>query len=144
MRFVATLLFLLPFSAISVQATASDTPNWLIGKWKSNEEKTLEDLKKHPEINEEAKKLFTNNFFGRLVIIYRKKSTAWYFIDEKPEKLEFINYQTVLTENNSVTFKFFNKTLGKDTGRTIYREGNCYYALTEKWNFKEYFCRYEK
>jgi len=101
-------------------------------------------MRKHPEVTEKAKKLFTNHFFGRLVIIYKNGEAAWYLMGEKPTELEFINFQTVLSNDNSVSFKFFDKTLGENTGSTIYRDGDCYYMFTSKWKFKEYFCRYKR
>ena len=144
MRFFATPLILLILSAVSIPVTASSVPKWLAGTWKSNEEKTLEDMRKHPEITEKAKKLFTNHFFGRLVIIYKNEEAAWYLIGDNPEKLEFIRYQAFPSGNNSVTFKFFDKTFGEKAGSTIYRDGDCYYMFTSKWKFKEYFCRYKR
>ena len=113
-----------------------------MGTWKSNEELTLNEMKNIPDLTENAKKVFTNKFFGRLVHIYRKKDSATFFIENRPEKLEFMAYEKIDIKERSVTFTSYDEMLKTETSNTLYLEGKCFYVLTSKWQFKEYFCPY--
>lgn len=60
-------------------ARAEGPPNCFLGRWKSDEALTLEDMRKHPELSSKAKTLFENNFFGKLIAIFGPRSYGSYF-----------------------------------------------------------------
>jgi hypothetical protein len=122
-------------------ASAQPMPESFLGRWQSNEALTLADMRKHPEVSEKARAVFEAKFFGRLVQVIRERDFATYWVDEKPAQLAFQTYVSVtINARDSVTvvvrdeFNEFNK-------RTLYLEGQCFYALVTKWRFREYFCR---
>ena len=93
----------------------------------------------YPEVSQKARKIIENNFFGRLVQIFRKSDSTSYFIDEEPERLKYEAYEKVSVKGDTITLVDFNDTLGM-MEHTIYRDGRCFYMLVSRWDFKEYFC----
>jgi len=115
-------------------------PDAFIGKWKSDEALTLQDMNKY-NVTDKARKVLEQGMFGRLVVIFRKGEGASYFEDEETPVFE--PYEIVEVGDNSVTIKYYVDVLKDYMERTWYVEDNLLYTRTSKWNFKEYFRRVE-
>lgn len=79
-------LLLLAALFFSRSALAVDVPNCFVGRWKSDEALTLEDMRKHPEVTEKALLLFEKNFFGRLVLVFGPRYAGGYLEGEQSRK----------------------------------------------------------
>ena len=132
-------LLILLLLALPVAGKSAEVPDWLIGTWQSNEKLTLADMNRHPEVSQKARKFFENKFFGRDVQIFRKNDSTSYFVDDKPAHLKYEAYEKISVNGDTIKIVDFNNILGK-MEHTIYREGQCFYVLVSKWEFKEYFC----
>lgn len=114
----------------------------LIGKWKSNEKLTLESMNSVEGITPKARELFENDLFGHLVIEY--KENEYRAINEKDNyDSGFIPYEVLEVTDRYIRIKEWCDILKEYEESTLYLDGDCYYIITSKFNFKEYFCRYE-
>ncbi|MBI1423277.1 MAG: hypothetical protein GC149_07415 [Gammaproteobacteria bacterium] len=110
MRKIYTIIFILFFT----QAYAGGNP--IIGKWKSDKDKTSELIKNSKELNSKAKKVLLENFqFGELVLeISQNKITSYY----KGEK-SISEYKTLNVNSNAVTIEEYDDYLKKKVSKTI-------------------------
>ncbi|MES2632265.1 MAG: hypothetical protein V4669_04795 [Pseudomonadota bacterium] len=115
----------------------ADVPSCLVGLWKSDEELTLADMRKHPDVSERAKALFENKFFGRLVLVFGTRYIGSYFPGEPQEQTKFEPVRVVDTGPNWVKVKY--NLLGND----VFQHWGCdkgkIYSVVSKWEFREYF-----
>lgn len=126
---------------VSTSAThAEDVPTY-VGVWQSNELKTLESMNSVKGIPEKTRLFLRMDFFGRLVNVVQEDSFATYFINEKPERLEFSPYELEIVDENVVRTTYYDETLESEVSQILTFEGDCYFLLASKWDFKEYFCR---
>lgn len=119
----------------------------LLGYWKSNEPKTLESMRATPGITEKAKELFEKDFFGKLVIEYKADTYRAKFEREEDNIEEFDQYYPykILKKGEGYYLvESYSQHLEENETKKIYMDGNCYYVLVSKWNFREYFCRFDK
>ena len=95
-------------------------------------------------ITEKARKIFENDFFGRLIAEYRDSEGRVYFDrdgDNTEEMKTFYPYQ-VLEENEEIfVIRVHDELEGGQREVTLHRDGDCYYLPVPKWDFREYFCR---
>ena len=153
MRKILILIFLLSLCSCTTMNKSE-----LIGVWKSNEAKTLLSLYAIKSIPQKVIELSKDDLFGHLIVEYKGKELRSYF-DNCEEKYcdseECI--ETVCTESkkyklykileeNDRYFKisYFDEFEKKTVEKLLYREGQCYYVFTTKYNIKEYFCRTKK
>jgi hypothetical protein len=129
-------LFAFLFAPLHVLSAA--IPDCFIGRWKSDEALTLQDMRKHPEVTEKAKALFENKFFGRLVLVNGPNYGGGYLEGEQtPADLSFEKYDVAERGTNWVTFR--SRTLGiVQLQRWVCEEGRIY-AMVSRWEFREYF-----
>jgi len=135
---------ILAISTLPILGCSNDTHQDLLGYWKSNEQKTLESMRNTPGITEEAKEMFTGNFFGKLVIEYKKDTYRALYENEEENPKEFYQYQpykVLKVTNEYYLTESYSDLLEEIEIKKLYKEGDCYYVFTSKWNFKEYFCR---
>jgi hypothetical protein len=131
-------------AALILPGCANTSSSSLVGKWQSNEEKTLASMGQTPGVTDKAKNLFEHNFFGRLINEYNGKTIKSYYrnTSENYEGMDDPTPYTVLEETNEYYLvSGYNKALEKNGATKLYKEGSCYYVFVSKWNFKEYFCR---
>ena len=130
--------------SVSLFGCSNDDHQGLIGFWKSNEKMTLESMRSTPGITKEAKAIFNNNFFGKLIIEYKSDTYRSLYENEKDNPKEFYQYQPYkvieVTDKYYVT-ESYSDLLGENEKQKLYRVGECCYAYVTKWNFKEFFCR---
>ena len=135
MRNVVVALLVLLGAA---SAFADEPPACFLGRWKSDEQLTLQDMRKHPEVSEKAKALFESHFFGRLVVIYGAKHYGAYFEGEQNSNpIRFEPYRVV--EQGADWMVLRDESLGVESKSKLFCEGGRIYALVSKWEFKEYF-----
>ena len=135
-----SLLFLSIFFICSCATTPKHER--LVGIWKSNEEKTIASMLSLEGVTDNAKELFTNNFFGKLEVTFKRSKMKSFLSGEDFEgNDEYIDYQVMEIRPESITIRYFNKLLEDFESQKLTFEGNCYYVLVSKWKFKEYFCK---
>lgn len=112
----------------------------LLGKWKSSEKLTLESMNSVEGVTAKARELLENNFFGNLVVEYKENEyRAINAMDEYDSG--FVPYEVLEVTDKYIRIKEWNDLLGEQEESKIYLEGDCYYVITSKFNFREYFCR---
>jgi hypothetical protein len=112
---------------------------YLLGTWKSNEQKTLKSMNSIAEVSEESRKLFENGFFGQLVVEY-KENESRSLIEEDGFDTGFQSYHVVEVNDSYIKIIESNDILG-DIETTMYPDGDCFYVIVSKYEFREYFCR---
>ena len=133
-------VFIVLLSFMSVDALASDLRTQFVGKWRSDEPKTLESMRLHPEITDRVRKLFENKFFGRLVLVVTEKQSASYWAEEEGKaKLEFEPYEISEVGKDYLVVKYTNPMLDTKEKKRWYFENGYMYTYTSKWKFREYF-----
>jgi len=127
-------------SLVTAQGFAAELPDWLIGTWKSNEKMTLSSMNSTAGITEDAKEIFNNGFFGKLITIYSGRNSLTYYFDEAASAKEYFDLLDIDADDTTVTFRYFNEAFKDDLTTTIHRDESCFYILVSKWRFREYFC----
>ncbi|WP_019601853.1 hypothetical protein [Teredinibacter turnerae] len=107
----------------------------LEGYWKSNEEMTLESMKKAEGLTEPQLNLFSNNFFGKLYL----KIECNKFVSVYEDWIETTEYTLISFNENEVVTKYFSDVEG-EVEKTSKLEGKCYSMGVLNDKFKEYFC----
>ncbi|MEM7430525.1 MAG: hypothetical protein AAF351_01170 [Pseudomonadota bacterium] len=116
-------------------------PDAFLGTWRSDEALTLESMRQSDQITDDARAVFENRFFGRLVVIFTETERASFFADEDnlPDIVEH-NIRDA-GENFVVFVEPSNDELGLSSERTWYVDGNIAAVPIEEWGFTEYFRR---
>lgn len=112
-----------------------------LGKWKSNEKLTLASMNRAKDVTPEARALFENDFFGHLVIEHKEHESR--ATNEKDDyDSGFEPYEVVEVTDKYIRIKEWSELLQQFDETTLYLEGDCYYVITSKYEFREYFCKY--
>jgi hypothetical protein len=125
------------------EGSASD----LIGVWKSDEQKTLASMNQTTGVTKEAKKIFEDNFFGRLKTEFRKDEWRAYFDAEEDNvegMEEFRPYTLIEETDKEFTIEYYDEMNEEKVTKVLHREGNCYWLPVSRWQFREYFCKVSK
>lgn len=131
-RTLVVLCMLTPASSMA------ELPSCLLGRWRSNEELTLNDMRQHPEVTAKARALFENRFFGRLVIVNTPTLGGGYMEPEQDrESLVLEPFQVVTSTATSAVIR--TNLMGTPLDTEWFCEGRDIYALVSKWKFREYF-----
>ncbi len=127
----------------SVRTEPEQPSNPLIGIWKSNSERTLASLNTVEGISDDARKYLKQNVFGLLTREFTATELRTYFGQVKAgeQSSKFQPYRIVETNDNKIVIEHTDPLTNKKTVSTLYPEGECYYELVSKWQYKEYFCR---
>jgi hypothetical protein len=108
------------------------------GRWKSNEEKTLDNMRR-ANLTDRQWEILGNGFFGRLVLDMDCKGFISYFDGEVSE----VSFEKVVVRGNRVTASYYDLDREKEICRTVVIEQNCYSMKLPGLNFSEVFCRVE-
>ena len=111
--------------------------NPLLGKWQSDEERTLQEVKKVVDMPKVARDLLENNFFGKLIFEFTETKIYSEFDENKSEDI----YEVVRIKDDSVIIKVWSELLQEDEKITYHIEGETIYVITTKYNIREYFKR---
>jgi|APFre7841882724_1041349.scaffolds.fasta_scaffold170842_1 hypothetical protein len=133
-------LFALLLAAPSSCVLAAEVPGCFVGRWKSNEAKTLEDMRRHPEVTAKARALFENNFFGRLVLVISPRHSAGY-LEGKQSPVDMTFEVNDVVEAGPAHMVLRTKLMGVTSTQKWFCEGEEIYGLTSRWEFREYFSR---
>jgi len=108
----------------------------IAGVWKSNEELTLKNMEK-AQLTEKQRKLFSNNFFGKLVLNYTCKG----FTSTFEGKIDTYEFLSMSESGDTVTTEYYDPFYKQNMKRTAVISGNCYSIALEHLGFDEVFCR---
>ncbi len=134
------LVFLLYLAALSNNCLSNE----LVGKWKSDAEKTLSTMRDNEEVTEQARVTFEDDLFGKLVAEYTLSGVRFYYEDdsENVEGMKVFRPYSILRQSNSeIVIRYLDQLTDEFIERVLHLENNCYYVLVSKWKFREYFCR---
>lgn len=112
----------------------------ILGKWKSNAELTLQSMNSAEGVTPKAKTIFEDDFFGHLEVEWKEKeSRAINVRDDYDSGYE--PYEVVEITEEYIKVKEWSDILQQHDEYTLHFEGNCYYIITSKFEFREYFCK---
>jgi hypothetical protein len=117
-------------------ATACANDCLLAGTWKSNEEKTLQNMKA-VQLTERQRKVFSKRFFGKLVIDYTCKG----FTSTYEDTVETYQFISMKESGRYVTAEYFEPSQNKNSLYTIEIIDDRYSVPLGKLGFNEVFCR---
>lgn len=132
-------LFLVGVLAASFVNAEDKCP--LVGKWRSDEARTLESMRMHGNVTEKQRELFENAFFGRLTVDIECDKFIATFDGEEGEAVTF---EIVAVEGRAITMRYVESFTGStiESTATIENDG-CYSVPVGSVGFKEYFCKIE-
>ena len=122
----------------STTAVSAECP--LMGKWKSDETKTLASIPATGKVTDKQRTLFENHFFGKLTLkITCTEMTSSYAGDS-----ETFAYTYVKQAVHHITIQTHDEENDKDVERdlTLAQDGQCYRVPVSTLGFKEYYCKY--
>lgn len=108
----------------------------LAGTWKSNEEKTFQNMKAI-QLTGKQRKLFSNGFFGKLVIDY----TCQGFTSTYENMVKSYQFISMKESGRVVTTEYYEPLQKKNLLDTIEIIEGCYSVPLGKLGFNEVFCR---
>ncbi len=117
-------------------AFAQDSGCPIAGKWRSNEAKTLVNMRQ-ADLNEKQRELLSNGVFGRLIVETDCKGYTSNFDGE----IETVIFETVKIEGNRVTVSYRTEYSDVPIVSTAVIENDCYSVPIEALGFAEVFCR---
>lgn len=121
-------------------ALAASLPGCFLGRWRSNEELTLADMRQHPEVSPLAKELFERQFFGRLVIVFSKSFWGGYLDpDQGRDDVVFVPIDVVSATETTAVLR--STTLGVVQENEFHCDSGRLWVLVSRWKFREYFLR---
>ena len=121
--------------------SGDEIPAAFVGTWQSDEPLTLESMRDSDRVDPIARATFEDDFFGRLVVVYRPHEGRSYFVDSEALP-EFEPHNIVDSGPSFVTFSIpDNEKLGLDVERTWYVDGDLMIVRMEEWGFVEVFRR---
>jgi hypothetical protein len=127
------------FLIISCATARKDCP--LVGRWRSNEKATLEQMEKYGNLTEEQRNAFLN-FFGKLALEYTCSKVTSYYSDTLVAKN--MKYEIIKRQGNLLEIKYYTPELLEGvTTKRITLVDDCYYLPLERFTFSEVFCRVE-
>jgi hypothetical protein len=113
----------------------------LLGVWQSDETMTLTSMRQAEGVPSEARALFENDFFGNLVVEYRENE-ARMVSDKDGLDSGFQPYEVLGVASDRIRIRELGNAMG-DSEKTLYFEGDCFYIVVSRFEFREYFCRVE-
>jgi hypothetical protein len=109
----------------------------LIGVWKSDAARTLEALRAAPGIPPERRRALENDYYGHLVVEYRRSTVRAYF-DNSDYDSGRRPYEVVEVAPDRIVTREWNELLLQFEESTTYLDGECIYGLDA--GYREYFC----
>lgn len=109
------------------------------GKWKSNEEKTLDSMNSSVTITDEQREFLRNDFFGKLEFDLDCEKFTMYSDGE----VTTTYYKSFDINKNTITAHYFDELLETDVESILRLDenGQCYSTPSGNSDFSEYFCR---
>ena len=139
-----TAVFLIvSFALLSLACTErQQIPSAFVGTWQSDESLTLASLSKSQDVSQSDREMFSNDFFGDRVMEFQIDRARSYFVGDKWEGVEqdmsWHRYDVVASGPDFMTLR---TPLEVVTWRI---EGEHIYVELSKWDFREYWRRFEE
>ncbi len=140
-RSMKFLISALAFLTLGPASTPLDLPAAFVGVWRSDEAKTLEDLRKHPEVSNAATRLAEGHFYEGLVYVVERDRLASLFIEDAGEPVQFQPYTVTEIGEDYLKIEQMNPNFGVMEEQQWFFEAGCIYTYSSKWHVREYFCR---
>lgn len=141
MQKIKDILVILLCSFVIMSCATGRTECPLVGKWRSNEKATLEQMERYGNLTEQQRNVFLN-ILGKLTLEYTCSSVTSYHKDNLVAK--DTKYEITKREGNLLQVKYYlPELLGGATTKRITLVGDCYYVPLERFTFSEVFCRVE-
>ncbi len=119
-------------------AAANLIPQCLLGRWKSDEARTLAEVRLNPEVTPQARAVFENGLLGKLVIIFGPRWSGGYLEGRQDRStISFEPYDVV--ESSAAGVALRTQVQGVTLTNRWFCEGNAIYTLTTRWGIREYF-----
>ena len=113
----------------------------ICGKWKSEEQRTLNDIRENaPEMLEVDELDLENGFFGKLVVEYTPNYVTSYYPDDPENERTREKYVITNTNENVLDLKFPDREMFDEA--EVHILDDCCFAILVGDTFFEYFCRY--
>lgn len=111
----------------------------ILGKWRSNEQLTLESIVVTEGITPQTREFLEGDFFGHLEIEIRE-TVSRTTIQRDNYDSGFEPYQVVEVSDDFIRIRAWSNFFQNYDVRTLYLDGECYYEIFVEFNFREYFC----
>ncbi|WP_018275933.1 hypothetical protein WKI13_05570 [Teredinibacter turnerae] len=134
-KYLLVLLLALPHLAYAQQQL------FYIGRFKSDEAKTLASMRAIPGIPEKERKAYEKDFFGRLVNDIRSDSFTTYFANDVPASPVFIPAQIQLVSGDTIRMRYYHEYRKEFVERELTFKDGCYTVPVGPWGFEEFFCK---
>ena len=139
MRVIITSLFVATVVLASACAERQQIPVAFVGTWQSDEALTLASLSKSETVTPADREMFSNDFFGDRVMVFRLDEGMTYWVGEEwadiEQDYEWYPYDIVASDTTFMTVRY---PLGEATWRV---EGDHIYVELPEWGFREYYRR---
>ncbi|MDO8310946.1 MAG: hypothetical protein Q7T25_03305 [Sideroxyarcus sp.] len=136
MKNLKSLMFLTAF-LLTLQSTLAQADECRIaGKWKSNEEKTLQNMRS-AQLTETQRKRLSSVVFGKLIISYTCKG----FVTTYEGKEDAYQFITMKESGDIVTIEMLDPVSNKKIINKLILNGDCYSSHSKGLGFDEVFCR---
>jgi len=114
-------------------------PEGFVGTWQSDEALTLASLDKSKSITPADREMFSDDFFGKRVVVYRSHEGKTYWIGEEwggvEQDAKWYPYDFAASGPDFITFR-------TPPGETSWHlDGDYIYAKPSEWDFREYYRR---
>ena len=134
------LLFTVLLAAGACASCAAVPQQPILGTWQSDEALTLASMREIGGLSPEAVALFEADFFGHLIVQYRRTTVRSRLVDDNYDT-GFQPYEVLEATSRHVTIRSWDPTIAEWLETTLYIDGDLIYALTGRTNFREYFRR---
>jgi hypothetical protein len=124
---------------VVLSGCASQPRPTLLGTWKSDVERTLASMRATPGIPDATRAALADDYYGHLIVEYRKKTMRAHFDDRKYDS-GYQPYRVVETAPGYVVTDDWNEVVGEFQRTTTYFDAECIYGLAPEYGFREYFC----
>lgn len=131
--FVAAVALLCLLAACTEQQCST------CGRWKSNAERTLEEMERSTLLSEQQRAVFGESFFGKLIVETQPNVTRAFFPDQDPDTIAWTPWELLSQAGDSLTIRYLS-----DSGwltRSVRVEGECYRVDQPELGFGEWFCQ---
>lgn len=109
------------------------------GRWRSDADRTLAEMHQSDKLTDAQRKLFGNDFFGKLVVETTPDATRAYFPDENPQSVAWADWEVVSRSGDAIVIRY--KPDDEWITRSLSIHGSCYRIEQPELGFGEWFCR---
>ena len=112
----------------------------ILGKWQSDEAKTLASMREIGGLCDSANEIFQNWFFGQLIVEYSSDSVRSLLLDEEWDG-GFQKYEVMDVAPDRVRIRVWEGSINDWLDSDIHIDGEYLYVISGAMSFREYFRR---